>query len=361
LEETAKKPIGHNGSTSLNHEIKEFLLKRGAIKVGFATCETLEGGPPSTDLSYILPEARSAIGFAMPLDREKIRSYISKKDFLAHERDNLKTNLKVDNACKELAKWLDEKGFLSKALRSNNVYRKEIPGWQLTMPPELSHRYIAVRSGVGSFGWSGNVGIKSYGTAIILGSVVTSAELSPTEPIPPEESFCTKCKLCVSFCAGEMFSREEETTVTIGGETFSYSKRVNCLRCTFVCGGFTGLHPSGKWSTWSPGRFDIPKEDNKLRSALLRGVSKYRRWPGRSEGGGGFENPAAPGINLRLTCGNCGIMCFGDKDKTRENYRLLTNAGCVIQREDGEILVLPSDEAAKVFEEMDGKHKRMYQ
>jgi hypothetical protein len=36
----------------------------GAVAVGVATVETLEGGPPSTDLSYVLPNARSAIMFA---------------------------------------------------------------------------------------------------------------------------------------------------------------------------------------------------------------------------------------------------------------------------------------------------------
>ena len=361
MEETTKKPVSHDSSISLNHEVEEFLLKRGAIKVGFATCETLAGGPPSTDLSYILSEACSAISFALPLDHDKIRAFLSKKDFMSHERDNLETNTKVDTISKELAKWLKDKGFSSKALRSNNVYRKEVPGWQVKMPPDLSHRYIAVRSGVGSFGWSGNVGVKGYGTAIILGSLVSSAKFLPTDPVPPEESFCTKCKLCVSSCAGEMFDQNEETTVTLGGQTFSYSKRINTMRCQFVCGGFTGLHPNGKWSTWSPGRFDIPKDDIKLRSSLLRGISKYRKWPERSDGVGNFQNPAVEGLSLRLTCGNCGIMCFGNKEDTLKNYRLLTDSGCVIQREDGEILVLPADEAAKVFSDMDAKHKRLYQ
>ncbi|MBT4269412.1 MAG: hypothetical protein HN580_14890 [Deltaproteobacteria bacterium] len=35
---------------SLNGLIEEFLLERGALKVGFANKETLAGGPPSADL-----------------------------------------------------------------------------------------------------------------------------------------------------------------------------------------------------------------------------------------------------------------------------------------------------------------------
>ncbi|NVM01147.1 MAG: hypothetical protein HWN67_02345 [Candidatus Helarchaeota archaeon] len=68
--------------SALNNEIEEFLSKRGAIKVGFATLETLAGGPPSTDLKYVLPEAKSAISYALLFDRKKIRDYLSKKVLL---------------------------------------------------------------------------------------------------------------------------------------------------------------------------------------------------------------------------------------------------------------------------------------
>ena len=43
---------------SLETQIEEFLKERGAIKVGFATLDSMAGGPPSSDLTYILPEAR---------------------------------------------------------------------------------------------------------------------------------------------------------------------------------------------------------------------------------------------------------------------------------------------------------------
>ena len=347
-------------TTRLEAEIEKFLRERGAIRVGFATLDTLSGGPLSVDLTYVLPEARSAISYALPFDRKKIRDYLSKKDFLGHQNDRLELNLRSARISKELAKWLEAKGFKSKRVYPNLVYRKEIPGWQFSMPPDLSHRYIAVRSGVGSFGWSGNVGIKGYGTTILLGTVVTSAELEPTDPIPPEESFCTRCKLCVSACTAEMFDRERETSVTIGGETFSYSLRRNIVRCLFVCGGFTGLNKSGKWSTWSPGRFRMPEDDEELASVFLQAIEKYRQWPKRTDGAVSFENPALPGVEIGITCGMCQNICWGNQEDTRENYRLLTNSGCVIQRENGEILVLPPDEAQKVFNSFPEEHRKKY-
>jgi len=250
--------------TKLNSQIEKFLRERGAIRVGFANLDTLVGGPPSVDLTYVLPEVCSAISFALPFDHDKIRDFLSKKDFINYERHAVEIDLKSTQISEELAEWLESKGFASQRVLANNNYRTEILNWPLRMPPILSHRYIAVRSGVGSLGWSGNVGIKNYGCTIYLGTVVTSAELEPTEPIPPEESFCNKCKLCVSVCTAGMFDNEKETTVTMGGETFSYSARKNNMRCQFVGGGFTGLNKSGKWSTWSPGRFDIPEDEKKL-------------------------------------------------------------------------------------------------
>ena len=51
-------------------KVKEFPVNYGASIVGITTVETLAGGPPSTDLSYALETARSAVTFAVPLDEE---------------------------------------------------------------------------------------------------------------------------------------------------------------------------------------------------------------------------------------------------------------------------------------------------
>nr|MDO8080962.1 hypothetical protein [Candidatus Freyarchaeota archaeon] len=69
-----------------------------------------------------------------------------------------------------------------------------------------------------------------------------------------------------------------------------------------MCGGFTGLNKSGKWSTYSPGRFNIPKDGKELASVLIHAMSQYKEWPERTDGSGGFENQAAPGLNIWLTC-----------------------------------------------------------
>jgi len=352
--------------TALNKEIEAFLEERGAIKVGFATLETLAGGPPSTDLIYVLPEARSAISFALPLDWEIIRNFLAKSEWYAAEKDDIKVNLKSSEIAHELAEWLEAQGFKAVGIECNNFYRREVKGWMKDMPPDISHRYIAARSGVGSFGWSGNIGIKDFGTAIILGTVVTDAELAPTDPLPLEESFCTGCKLCTKVCSAGFFDKKEKEEITLGGVTFSYSKRHSKYLCQLVCGGFSGLHPSGKFSTWSPGRFTIPEGDdeNKLSGALVKAILKYLKWPERKMNGevlkGGYYNMALKEKKIRLTCGMCQKICFGNKEETRKNYELLTKSGCVLQEPDGNIIVLPPEEAEQAFNEFPPEHRKLY-
>ena len=67
----------------------EFLETQGASKVGVATVETLAGGPPSTDLEYVLPGAKSAVSFAVPFDEDAIDRYLSKQSHGDHQTRQL--------------------------------------------------------------------------------------------------------------------------------------------------------------------------------------------------------------------------------------------------------------------------------
>jgi len=332
--------------------------------VGFATLDTMSGGPPGADITYLLPEAQSAISFAIPFNMDLIRPYLSKEHLNAradHELNNIETNIRAGGIARDLRNFLREKGFKAEFYIPNNHYREDVPGWQASLPPELSLRYLAVRSGVASFGWSGNVGIKGYGANIIVGGVTTSAKLEPTNPLPPEESFCNKCKLCTKVCAFRMFSDEEETTVTLGEYPLSYSKRINKLRCLIVCGGYSGLDKTKKWSTWSPARYDYPEDDSEVNRLITLSMTAQKKRPMIKDSSPGYH-PASFGESsyVQLTCGNCQLICWGDPKKTAENYNLLTNSGCVIQKEDGELVVLPPEKAKEEFEKMEPKQKRLY-
>ena len=341
---------------SLTQQVKGIVQSYGTVRVGIATRETLEGGPPSADLTFILPEARSAISFAIPLDKRYIRPFLAKEDRLSHERDNLLANMIVTGIAAHLAKHLEQRGFPSQGVVANESYRDEKGIGRLGMNPDLSHRYLAVRSGVGWFGFSGNVITPEYGGAVILGSCVTAAKLEPTDPLPPEESYCNQCRLCLASCCSGMMDPKGETKVTLGGKEFTYPKRKNYLRCEFVCGGMTGLHPSKKWSTWSPGRFFIPEDDDAFREAMIKGIKAYTRRPPMA---GGFPHILMRS-NLYLTCGNCQLLCWPELADRKENFKILTSSGVVIQKADGSLARVSPEEGEAYMMSLDEEKKALY-
>lgn len=356
--------VNQTTTVSLNQRLEEFLLERGAVKVGFATVETLAGGPPSVDLEYKVPGAKSAISFAVPLDRGAIRQFLAKEAHDPHEQDNARSLLLTRKLSWELAEMLEAEGHDAVGTRANLDYRTEHPDWFTRQIPDISHRYIAARSGVGSIGWSGNVGIAGYGAAIILGTCITTAELEPTDPIPEAESFCNQCKLCVSACPYEMFERDNSIAVEVGGETFTYAERRNFQRCGVCCGGASGLALSGKWSSWSPGRFEIPLDEEGMFSGCLKAMQaqpQRPRIPGGVHISTPFDNDVVPDDpSAHLTCGNCQIICWGDKNETAKNIRLLHTSGCVIQDPDGTLRAVPAEQAQKEIDEMDPARRALY-
>jgi epoxyqueuosine reductase QueG len=225
--------------------------------------------------------------------------------------------------------------------------------------PDISHRYLAVRSGVGWFGLSGNVITKTHGASVVLGSVVTTAELVPTDPLDEEEKYCDECLLCVASCQSGLMDKDERTIVTMGGKEFSYSKRRSYHRCDLVCGGFTGLAANGKWSTWSPGRFPIPERDEDFLPALVEALGASAPRPPIA---GGFHHPAMPPTRkINMTCGNCQLICHPDRDERKRRYKLLTGGGVVIQQGDGALEAVSPGIARKHLSEMSPEQRACYE
>jgi len=336
----------------------ELAICYGAIGVGVATIESLEGGPPSTDLTYVLPAARSAISFAVPLNQDYIDLWFAKESHERHFKDNIQANVIASGISLELANYLSQKGYPSIALTSNTAYRAESKNGRYDEIPPISHRYLAVRSGVGFFGLSGNVLTKNEGAAIILGSVATEAELIPTAPLPPEDNYCDLCRLCTAVCASGFIDGEAQVSVSMGGVDFSYSKKHHHSRCDYVCGGFTGLHKSGKWSTWSPGRFPIPENDEDFYPALLDAVGPFLKRPKTKSA---VFNVIMPGDRVELTCGNCQLICHPDKEVRKHRYKLLVESGVIVQNPDGILEAVTPEEGRKKIAAMDVVTRTLYE
>lgn len=341
----------------LSRIAREFVILEGACAAGIATMETLEGGPPSCDLSYVLPDARSAIVFAIAIDQKVIPPYLMKKDRLPFEQDCLRANALASGIAVHLANYLTQKGYPSVPVAANVVYRSDVPGGTSAYIPDISHRYLAVRSGVGHMGLSGNIITNNQGGAVILGTTVTTAQLIPTDPLPAEENYCDDCRLCMASCISGFMEPSVKTTISLGGYKVSYSKRRHYGRCDFVCSGYTGLHSSGKWSTWSPGRFVMPESDGQLPLVQNRMIQAYSKWP-PAPGGRYFF-----GIEdkLRIVCGNCQLVCCPDKNERKARYTMLTESGVVVQNEDGSLEVVSSKDAMKRLESMSAAQRALYE
>jgi len=345
----------------LSKIVREFVMIEGACAAGIATVKTLEGGPPSTDLTFVLPGAKSAVSYAVPLDSALIPSYLIKKDRLAFEKEIIRANAVASGIALHLANYLTQKGYPSVPVAANNVFRSPTAG---TLPqytadlyyPDISHRYLAVRSGVGHIGLSGNVITDTYGATVILGATVTTAELLPTAPLPATASYCDECRLCMASCVSGFMHSRKKTSVSLGDHSVVYAARRNYGRCDCVCSGFTGLHVSGKWSTWSPGRFAIPESDEEIRWAYDRMRQAHGQWP-ESPGGRYFYFMDE---KLRVSCANCQLVCCPDKSERKARYRMLTESGVVIQSIDGRLKAVSSEDAIQRFASMPQARKALY-
>jgi epoxyqueuosine reductase len=341
----------------LSKTVIDYVMCQGACAAGIGTLKTLEGGPPSADLTYVLPDAKSAISFALPLDQDLIPPFLMKKDFLSHERDNILKNSQSSGISLLLADFLEQKGYPSLPLSANLKYRSDTPRGIRDLMPPISLRYLAVRSGVGHFGLSGNVITRNQGAAIILGATVTQAELEPTDPLPEGENYCDECRLCMASCPSGLMHPREVTRINLGRVEFSYSKRRAYTRCEYVCGGFAGLHQSGKWSTWTPARFRIPEKDEGFKEVFRPAAKAYMLRP---ECEGGFYHPLMK-AKLRQTCGSCQIICVPEREERERRHRMLTQSGVVVQNPDGTLEAVLPGTATERIASMSPQERALYE
>ncbi|MCP4210778.1 MAG: epoxyqueuosine reductase [Halieaceae bacterium] len=348
----------------LSFKVKEFPTKYGASVVGITTRETLAGGPPSANISYVLKSARSAVTFAVPLDEDKTCNYLGKIDREGHQKDYTRAGVIATGIAAQLASFVEQFGHKAVAVMSNLVFRNDKPGELNHRYPDISHRYLAVRGGLGWFGFSGNVLTPDHGPNVVFASIVTDAELDPTNPLPQEDNYCDDCQVCNASCPSGFFrnGRKDQVTIALGGIGFTYTKRRSYDRCSYVCSGHTGLHQSGRWSTWSPARFPIPKEDEDLAQHRSEASEAWLERP--EPPGGGLQSPITYGKTKRdipLTCGNCMHVCHPDKEERKRRMKLLQNGGVIIQHEDGSLQSVSPEEAKEHIAAMNPERRALYE
>lgn len=382
--------------SGIEEDIRRFLKNQGVQVIGMAGPERLDG-PPSLDPTYTMRGAKSIVSFALPMDVNAIYDFLSKKTPVTHNTDQLIGNQKIHHIAKRLADYLNDRGFRTSAVPTNNNYRRSLDVY--STHPDFSHRFGAIVSGIAGQGMSGNVMTKEYGAAVYLSTVVTDAVLKSDPLLPPRyfiDQYCKKCLICDKACPAKMFEMEKEEYVLLNGELHPRGKRRSIDLCNASCFGLHSLSPDKKFSSWGRhwisswvGREPDPNKENIRKKLLMKGgsvgdstvryklirsigcelhpeewidewkiVRRYEDLPQdeleqrkiqsgliKKYLGISIENPNV------LTCGQCALVCGPTMQESTKRLKLLKEGGIVVPGKDGRTIVVKTFEEARKIRE----------
>lgn len=339
---------------SLEKRLKSLALNLGADLVGITTAKLLTDGPPSADPRYLLPSANSVLSFAVSLDRELAQDFISKKSWRPHCENRKEIGQTLYRIGDRLAELLSAEGYEAVNVDLNNNYRPEKAAADVTemteFHPEFSHRYGAVAAGIGRLGWSGNLVTREYGALVELGSVITSAELRPDNPVSDDAHPCDKCRICSQVCPVGMIRPKAATQVTVAGITETVSEKRPNTCCWIGCTGYEGLSTAGTWSNWSPYRLGrlLPGEKREL-DALC--IQLQKSDPQMQDVNNSFANYReaihGPDWFYYTVCGFCRTVCLPNRKDRIASRSLITKSGTAALKLDGSHVVA-SESAVEV-------------
>ena len=331
-------------------------LTLGATLSGISVPESLKGGPAVVDLDYALPGARSVIVFGVPFDDSLVEPYLGKKSYDLNTNKIRVTTFAAGIAF-EISTVLTSLGYKTYPIAPNFAFRTDTPNGIFDRVPPASLKLIAVSCGLGHIGQSGLLITKKYGAALSLGGVITDAVLEPTEPLPESENYCDRCMACKAACVAD-FINKEKISIDMGGRSVRVGNCRLAARCAYPCGGITGLHPNGKWSTWSSGRFPLPEEDEEYRTMSRKYVRQYLE---RKRDGAICYNPLLAGTyEMQYTCSNCQFVCHPDPAVRKRRLAAIRNSGAIIEDRDGQKKAVSPEEAERYVSGLPAERRRLY-
>ena len=376
---------------ALEERIKDFVRARGVEVVGIAGPEMLDG-PPSLDLSYTMPGARSVVAMALPMNVDAVYDFLSKRSPAPHNLDQFLNYQRLQRIGKELADYLVSRGHRAVGVPLSADYRRAL--YVFRPRPAFSLRLGAMASGIGGQGWSGNLKTREYGASIYLGAVLTDALLQSDPGIPAGsfvDEFCAKCKRCARACPTGMFEPQREEYLLLNGELHPRGRRRNIDLCHVSCFGLHSLSLDRRFTNWGLHWIDGwvekgPDPERRLRviwDLLKRGLTtgdaaprfdvlrrlcsilypeelldglpevedlcedeqqRYRVLAGfvHRLGVRGIEEYPVP-----IVCGQCALVCGPSLEETAEIYRVLAESGLVVPGPGGRMVRVDTFEEAR--------------
>jgi ferredoxin len=230
---------------------------------------------------------------------------------------------------------LEGQGFDSTFVASNdyfNFYR---------LQPDFSHKHSAVAAGLGKLGRSSNFMHPKFGTAVVLCSVITEAELEPDPMIADDFDPCADCSICIDICPTDAISRKKMQSFVMEEREFTHHL-VNKAVCIWGCSGYTGHHytMNGRTvGTWAYN--DLPVPIKEIKAAEERGDTgyagiidsfrntRYRRPRHPMEIAEILLTHDHAGVKGTEYCGSCQKICVGTMENRRALLELHLNSGVV--------------------------------
>lgn len=377
--------------STIESKIKDFVDKQGVEVVGIAGPERLHG-PPSLDLDYSMPGAKSVICMALPMNVQAVYDFLSKRSPAPHNLDQFLNYQRLQRIGKRLAHYLVSQGHRAMAVPLSADYRRAL--YVFKPRPAFSLRLGAIASGIGGQGWSGNVKTREYGSAIYLGAVLTDAVLESDPALPPDyftSRYCIKCKRCAKACPTRMFVADEDEHILLNGELYRRGRRRNIDLCHISCFGLHSLSLGKDFTNWGEHWIEgwlkeEPDPHRKLKiilDMLKRGLTTGDSWPRFDvlrvlcsrlwpeellEGIPEVEDlpqdetqryeilstfikrmgiTGMDGYPIPMICGQCALVCGPTVEETAYRYRLLADSGYVVPGPDGRMTRVDTLERAQ--------------
>ena len=214
----------------MKDKIIKFLTENGAGEVGFAKAKENEFGLPYS------------ISFDIPLSLAVVEGITDKPThtYFHHYRT---VNTLIDNLSLRLGLMLQEEGYRFACVPAS----QSVNG----LSGVYSHKYGAVKAGLGVIGKSGLFVSEKFGPSVRLGTILTDCEFD-TEEVKPV-SGCGDCDLCVKACpamaiTGQHWAPDEEREKIIDAKACSdYMKKAfQHIGRGAVCGVCMRVCPKNK-------------------------------------------------------------------------------------------------------------------
>lgn len=186
------KPDRSRASSLSLHELREIGRRAGADDISAVSVDHPDLAEEKRHALVAMPSARSfvaIVGRTLPSD---IRS--PKRSIANHEFH--RTGHDLDEVARRIARELSDRGF--EAVNPPMAFpmeMSEFPGRTWV----VSHKRVAEAAQLGKMGLHRNVIHPRFGSFVLLGTLLTSAEIRD-EPAALTFDPCVDCKLCVAAC-----------------------------------------------------------------------------------------------------------------------------------------------------------------